>query len=119
MVEEINEIKKELEEYIEIRLDIIRLSAAEQLSKVLSSTISIAIISFIAFFILLFISMAAGFMAGTLLHSNELGFLLVGLFYCLILVFFLIFKKQIIEKPVIRKIIRLLFSKPGDDETGK
>ena len=116
MVENIDNVRKEIQEYIEVKLDLIRLHTAEHLSRLLSSASTIAIVGYLLFFILLFLSFAAGFFLGSLLHSNEAGFLCVAGFYIMVLIVFLIFRKQIVERPVIQAIVRFLFPKFNDDE---
>lgn len=116
MIEDVNQIKKDLLEYLDIRLDQIRLHTAEGLSRFFSRILIIAIIGYLLFFILLCLSFAAAFLIGSLLDSNQLGFLMVALFYALILTVFIIFKKQLIEKPVIKAFVQLLFPKFTEDE---
>lgn len=116
MLEEINNIRKDIQEYIEVKFDLIRLSTAENISRILSSAASIIVFSFLLLIIMLFLSFAAGYYFASLLHSNELGFLCVAGFYGLVLVVFLFFRKRIIEKPIIKAVIRLFFPKTGDDE---
>jgi hypothetical protein len=65
---------------------------------------------------ILFLSFAAGFYLGSLLDSDELGFLCVAGFYVLLLIVFLALRKRIIEQPVIKAMIRLLFPKFEDHE---
>jgi hypothetical protein len=109
MLDEIDNIKKDILEYLEARLDLLRLHAAENISRIISKSANIAIIGYLLFLILLFLSFAAGFYIGSRLNSNELGFLCVAGFYFVILVVFLLLRKQFIERPVIRAIIKLLF----------
>ena len=116
MIENIDNIRKEVQEYVEVRLDLIRLHTAENLARLLSSGSTLVIAGYLAFFVLMFISFAGGFFLGTLLHSNEAGFLCVAGFYLLVLVIFLIFRKQIVERPVIKAVVRLLFPKFNNDE---
>jgi hypothetical protein len=116
MLDDINELKKDVLEYIEVKLDLIRLHTAENLSRIFSNVATIAVIGYLLFFIILFISFAAGFYIGSLLDSNELGFLCIAGFYTLLLLLFLAFRKQIVEQPVIKAIVRLLFPKFNDDE---
>ena len=71
---------------------------------------------FILLIILLFLSFAGGFFFGSLLHSNELGFLCVAGFYLLVLLIFLVVRKQVVEKPIIKAIMKLFFPKFSDDE---
>ena len=116
MLDDINDLKKDLLEYIEVKLDLIRLHTAENFSRIFSNVATIAVIGYLLFFIILFISFAAAYTVGSLLDSNELGFLCVAGFYTLLLILFLAFRKQIIERPVIKAIVRLLFPKFEDDE---
>jgi hypothetical protein len=116
MIENIDNIRKEVQEYVEIKLDLIRLHTAEHLARLLSSASAIVIAGYLAFFILMFLSFAGGFFIGSLLHSNEAGFLCVAGFYFLVLVIFLVFRKQIVERPVIKAVVRLLFPKFDNDE---
>jgi hypothetical protein len=116
MLEDINDIKKEILEYIEIKTDLVRLHIAENLSRILSRAANTFIIGYLLLFILLFLSFAAGYFFGSLMHSTESGFLLVALFYFFVLVIFLLFRKHIIERPVIKSVMKLLFPKIRNDE---
>ena len=116
MLDDINDLRKDILEYIEVKLDLIRLHTAENLSRIFSNVATIAVIGYLLFFIILFISFAAGFYIGSLLDSNELGFLCVAGFYTLLLILFLVFRKQIVERPVIKAMVRLFFPKFEDDE---
>jgi len=116
MLDDINDLKKDVLEYIEVKLDLVRLHTAENLSRIFSNVATIAVIGYLLFFIILFISFASGFYIGSLLDSNELGFLCVAGFYTLLLILLLVFRKQIVERPVIKAIVRLLFPKFEDDE---
>jgi len=116
MLEDINNIKNDIQEYIEVKFDLLRLRSAESLSRLLSIVLNIAILGFLSFFILLFLSIAAGYFLASLLQSNELGFLCVAGFYGLVMVIFIIFRKKIIERPIIKTIMKLIFPKSGEDE---
>ena len=109
MLEEIDDIKKDVLEYIEVKFDLIRLHTAENLSRIFSNVTTVAILGYLLFLIILFLSFAAGFYIGSLLGSVELGFLCIAGFYFVLLLLFLLFKKQIVERPVIKAVIRLLF----------
>jgi hypothetical protein len=116
MLDDINDLKKDVLEYIEVKLDLIRLHTAENLSRIFSNVATVAVIGYLLFFIILFISFAAGFYIGSLLGSNELGFLCIAGFYTMVLILFLVFRKQVVERPVIKAIVRLFFPKFEDDE---
>jgi hypothetical protein len=116
MADNIDNIRKEIQEYLEVKLDLVRLHTAEHLSSLLSNASTLAIAGYLLFLILIFLSFAAGFFIGSLLHSNEAGFLCIALFYFLVLIIFLALRKQIVERPVIRAVVRFLFPKFNNDE---
>jgi hypothetical protein len=116
MLDDLDNAKKEIQEYLEVKLDLIKLQAAESLSRILSSALSMAIIFFLLFLILLFISIGAGFFFASYLQSSGLGFLCVAGFYIVLLIIILLFRKKIIERPVIRSVVKLSFSIFGDHE---
>jgi hypothetical protein len=116
MLEEIGNIKKDIQEYIEIKLDLLKLQTAESISKVVSGATAAIILVLFSCLILFFLSFAAGYFMATLLHSNELGFLCVAGFYLLLLIIILIFRKKIIDRPVIKSVVRVFFPKTGEDE---
>jgi hypothetical protein len=116
MIENIDNIRKEIQEYVEVKLDLLKLHTAEHLSRLLSNAVTLFIAGYLLFLILLFLSFGAGFFLGSILHSNEAGFLIVAGFYFLVFIVFLIFRKQIIDKPVIKAVVRFLFPKFNDDE---
>jgi hypothetical protein len=116
MLDEMNDFRKDILEYIEVRLDLIRLHTAENLARIFSNVAGIAVIGYLLFLIIIFLSFSAGYFIGSLLDSTELGFLCVAGFYTLLLLLFLSLRKQIVERPVIKAMIRLLFPKFEDDE---
>jgi hypothetical protein len=116
MVDELNDLRKDVQEYIGVKLDVIRLHMAENLSRIFSNVATAAVTGYLLFLVIMFISFAAGFFIGHQLNSNELGFLCVAGFYLLLLLIFLAFRKHIVEKPVIRTVMKLLFPNFEDDE---
>jgi hypothetical protein len=116
MIENIENIRREIQEYVEVKFDLIRLHTAENLSRILTSMTTVVIGGYLLFLILMFLSFAAGFFFGSLLGSNEAGFLCVAGFYFILLVIFLVFRKKIVERPIIKAVVRLLFPKFTEDE---
>jgi hypothetical protein len=116
MLDELNDIRKDVLDFIEVKLDLIRLHTAENLSRIFSNVAIIAVTGYLLFLIVLFLSFAAGYFIGSRLNSTELGFLCVAGFYFLLLILFLAYRKQIIERPVIKAVVRLFFPKFEDDE---
>ncbi len=116
MLEEIENIRKDIMEYVEVRLDLIRLHTAESISRLLSQVATFAVIGYLLFLILLFMSLGAALYFGAIFNSNILGFFSVALFYFLVLIIFLILRKKIIERPVIQSMVKMFFPKFSDNE---
>jgi len=116
MLEEINNIRKDILEYVDVRLDLIRLHTAENISRLLSQVATLAVIGYLLFFILIFISFGVAYFFGEIFNSNILGFFCVAVFYFLILVVFLLFRKKIIERPIIQAMVKMFFPKFSDNE---
>lgn len=116
MIDELNNTKKDIQEYLELNLEIIKLTVAESVSRFFSTLIKVAIIIFFASIILLFLSIAAAFWLGDILHSPAAGFLIVAGFNLLLLLFFILTSRASIDKPVIRSVISLFFPKKSNNE---
>jgi len=107
--DEINEIKNELESYVQNKMDLTKLHVAEDLSR-FSSNIAVRLVMFyIGFFVLLFVSMAAAFAIGNYTQSTELGFIIVGGVYFVIGLIFFFFRGILIQRPIIKSFIHLFF----------
>lgn len=107
MIEELNNIRKDIQEYLELNLEIIKLSIAEAISKFFSTLIKVVIVLLMSSIILLFLSIAAAFWLGDILNSTAAGFLIVAGVNLLFLLIFLLTAKYSLDKPVIRSVISL------------
>lgn len=116
MVEELKDIKNDIQEYVDVKVKLIKLHTAENISRILSQAATFAVVGYLMFFILLFFSFAVGFFLAERFHSNELGFLAVAGIYLILLILFLVVRKHIIEKPIIKAVIKLFFPKFSNDE---
>lgn len=110
ITEEFKEVKEEFEEYISTRVDLIKLQSAENLSRFLSGMIVKMVLFYLLCFVLLFVSVGFAFWFGCELESQSLGFLIVGVFYLLIGLLFWVFRRAIVEKPIIKSFVQLFFS---------
>jgi hypothetical protein len=111
MLEDFNNIKKDILEYIQVEFDLIRLQTAENVSRMFSKAANIIILGYLVLFVLLFLSFSAGYYISSLLNSDELGFLCVAGFYVLLIILFLLVRKQIVDRPIIKAIVKLFFPK--------
>jgi hypothetical protein len=111
MIDELNNIKKDIQEYLELNLEIIKLTVAESISRFFSTLIKVVMVIFFASIILLFLSIAAAFWLGDMLNSPVAGFLIIAGFNLLLLLIFILTARYSIDKPVIRSVISLFFPK--------
>jgi len=110
------ELKKMILEYVEARIQLIKLDVVEKAAKVTAALFSSLIISLLAFFLLFFLSVSASFYLGEVMHSNALGFLTVAGFYLIIFAVALVKKKVLFEKIILDRIIEDLTKKDGDEK---
>lgn len=114
--ENLVEVKEEFEEYVTKRIDLVKLHIVEDLSKA-TSRFGIKLgVSYLLFFVLLFFSLAGAFYLGEILSSLALGFIIIGSFYLVVMVIFYLLRRILVERPVIKSFINLLFPKYDDDE---
>lgn len=96
-------------EIAELQLKKAKLDAAEGLSKISVKAISLLIKLVLAFNIIFFASIGVAIALGDMLGSEHAGYFIVAALFVVALVIFLIFKKHLVEKPVVRMYIELFF----------
>ncbi len=113
---ETKEISKEVEEYIQNRINLTKLHIAEDISRFFSTTATIMIVFYLLFFALFMLALAAAYFINQILDSKHIGFLIIsGLFIFVSLLFYWL-RKKIIQKPIIKAVIHLFFPKHSDNE---
>jgi hypothetical protein len=111
-----------VEKYVEDRILLIRLQAAEKISKLSSAMFSGLLIAVLSFFIILFLSMMAAWYFGQLLENVFLGFGIISAFYILMLVLLLVFRKKLLEKSITNTVINIMFEQTApnhDNDTAE
>ena len=107
------ENKKLVSDYIETRIELIKLGTIKTLANTLSALILVALISFMTLFFLLFVVIAFSWYMADQLGSAALGFLCGGGVFITVLLFSIIFRKALFLNPLIR--IFLLASTEEDE----
>lgn len=77
------------------------------------SLVNLLVYGSLFLFVLLFLSIGAAFWLATFFENVYVGFLLVGAFYGIILIFMFIFGRKIIESKMLNKFSGVLYD--GDD----
>lgn len=83
---ELRDFTDDIKEYVNVRLQIIRLNVTEKVAFTLSNFISNSILLIAGLFFVLFLSLAGGFALSILLDSYALGFIAVAGFYLIVLI---------------------------------
>ncbi|MEE4177437.1 MAG: hypothetical protein V2I46_08005 [Bacteroides sp.] len=113
-LENISGLRDNLLKYLETNVSYYGLVAYEKAVKVITSLVTNSLIVLIMLLALVFLSGAAGLYFGHLLESYELGLLIVGGFYLLLGIVFIIFRKKIFSRYVIKSLGEVFFQ---NDET--
>ena len=103
------ELKKDLSEYVELKLELLKLSTYERTGKVIAVLSYGVILLFLAFFAILFIFLALGLFLGDLFGSVGSGFAIVAILYVLLIGIIILNKNKISEK-VLNVVIAALTS---------
>jgi phosphate/sulfate permease len=109
-------LAEDAKEYINTRIEILKLTIAEKSSAVLATIIAGVIAALIFSFFLLFISITVAVILSTWIGKPYIGFLIVAGFYLISGVIILKFREQIIRIPIMNSIIRQLFKDDNTDD---
>ena len=107
--------KRLVSEYIETRLELLKLTSVRSLARTLSMLILVTLFTFMTLFFLLFLVIAFSWWMSDMLGSAALGFLCGGGLFLLILFLGIIFRKPLFLNPLIRLFIQTSTSEEEDE----
>lgn len=96
------ENKKLVSEYIETRIELLKLKSIKLLAKTLSVLILISLVSFMMLFFVLFLVISFSWFMADKLGSATLGFLCGGGIFLLLIILSVAFRKLLFLNPLIR-----------------
>jgi hypothetical protein len=102
-------------EYLAARIKLLKFEVFEKTAKITATLFSSFVIAMLAFFLLFFLSIALGFYLGAVFESYGTGFLMVTGLYLIMLIPFIVFRKSLIEKLIINRLIEQLTEKEEDE----
>jgi hypothetical protein len=105
-----NQTGRVAKEYLETRLDLIKLQAAGKLSRALGLFFSLMLASLLFFFVVVFLGMVVGFWIGEMTHSYTIGFSCSAGLFVFLLAIMLLFRRPLIQRPLSNMIITELMS---------
>lgn len=119
------EIRKEISNYVEARLEYAKLLAYEKTAKAIAVVTNIIVLAAFGFFTFFFVSITLALYLGKWLNDVNLGFAIISAFDLMVFLIFVMNKGKI-EKMVTNKIIEQLLkekhkeeNKPDDDPLGR
>jgi ABC-type multidrug transport system fused ATPase/permease subunit len=115
--EELNNIKNRVNEYINTRLQIWKLSIIESAAKIIGALILAILLFCILLTGLIFVSAAAAIYLGHIIGSPALGFLIISLVYLVLAWGLYSYRKIIIIDPLIRLISGIMNSDNDYEDT--
>lgn len=110
------ENRKLLSEYLETRLQLIRLTSIRSISRMLSLLILVSLISFMALFFLLFLVISFSWFMSDQLGSATVGFMCGGGIFLLIIFLCVLLRKPLFLNPLIRLFIHTSTQEEEDED---
>ncbi len=104
------ESRKELEQYLQDRLLLMKMQGTDKLSRVVAMLFSVIAIAMVSGLIIMFLSIMAGYFFAERTGSLFKGFAIVTGFYAVLLAV-LVLGRKYYEKEIINRIIRIVFEK--------
>jgi hypothetical protein len=114
--EHLTDVKDEFESYVDKRVDLLKLHLVQELSRLTASFAVKLGVLYLLFLVLIFASLAGAFFLGDILGSNGQGFMLVAGMYLIFVVLFILMRRILVQKPVIKAFIKIFFPKFDEDE---
>lgn len=110
----VEELAGTIKDYVNARIEAVKLNAAEKSSVVISNLIAGLVVAFVLLLFIVMGSIALAFGLGEWIGKTWAGFLIVAFIYLLIGIIVWIARVRIIRLPVMNAIIKQLFR--SDDE---
>lgn len=101
---------KKTGDYVETKIDLLKLQAVDKTSEVTSSLVSNIVIGVLGMMMLIIFNIGIAFYLGEVLGRIYYGFFLVSAFYMLLTVLLYVFRKDWLKGPVQDQMIRKLLN---------
>ncbi|UEG49215.1 phage holin family protein [Ferruginibacter lapsinanis] len=104
-----------VKEYVNVRIESVKLDVAEICSDIISSAIAIFIAASLFLFFILFASIALSIYLNEYTRSSWSGFLIVGCLHLLLAIIIWIARERLIRLPVMNALIKKIFNDHEED----
>jgi hypothetical protein len=105
-----------LKEYVNTRIDSLKLNAAEKSSIIVANAVARLIVAILILFFLMLGSVALSLVLGIWIGKTWAGFLIVGGFYLLLSLIVWTARGKLIRMPVMNSMIQQLFKEDEEDK---
>ena len=102
----IGSLVENISNYIETKVELMKLKAISKSSEVVSSIVSVLVISIVLLFAISILNIGLSIWIGTMLGEIAYGFFAVGGFYLIIAILLIAFKSKWLKAPVANIIIK-------------
>ncbi|MCR5130388.1 MAG: phage holin family protein [Prevotella sp.] len=109
-IETIGQLVEAMKEYIGLQRDYMKLDVVEKVVRLITAITLTVVLSLLIILILIYLSFAAAYALGTVM-SQAAAFVIVAAVYLFIFLLLLAFRKQWIERPVVKFLASLLIDK--------
>lgn len=110
------ELAENIKEYVNARIESVKLSAAEKSSAVIANVIAGLVVAGVFFFFIVFAGMSVAFLLGEWIGKTWAGFLIVAGLYLLIGIVVWSAREKIIRLPVMNALIKQLFRDEDEED---
>ncbi|MDO4228932.1 MAG: hypothetical protein Q4C98_03895 [Capnocytophaga sp.] len=114
--ETFDEISSKAEDTFDANVTYYKLFVFRFIAKSSYGLINIFVFGLACLLVLFFLSFATAFAIGSWLSSIALGFVCIGVFYILLACIVFIFRKKLIEKPLLNRLSEAYFKSDDDDD---
>lgn len=111
----VNETASLLKEYVEVRIELIKLRAVRMASRTLSILVTAFIITMLSLFILLFLGLTFSAWITALTGSQVAGYVSTAGLYLILLLLVVAFRRPLLQDPMIRVFINENLNDQGDE----
>lgn len=109
LTDSLEKLTDRLEDFIISQAEFYKLRLFKSAMKGAVSLVNLLVYGSLLLFVLVFLSIGAAFWLGTLFAHVFIGFLLVGAFYAILLIFMFIYGRKLIERKLIVMFSGLLY----------
>jgi fatty acid desaturase len=113
--EKAEELASSVKEYLDIRLDAVKLTVAEKTSAVIANVLAGIAVALVFFFFMVMASVALAFVLGNWMGRTWAGFLVVAALYLLLGIIVWVARVKLIRLPFMNALIKQMFKYDEED----